>query len=125
MTRLRSNSGAKVMSCPPSSMLPSSAMKPPVMALNRVDLPAPLEPTMVAKSPASIFRLTPFSATFSLTVPGLKVLCRSCNFSISISDRLLLLGRALPLFEGQPVLDGGHRDGDGHDEGGHQLHGRR
>ena len=38
------------------------------------DLPAPLEPTTVAKSPGARWRSTPSSAFFSLTVPGLKVL---------------------------------------------------
>ena len=129
MTLLRWCSGAKVMSCPPSRRLPSSAIKPPVMALNRVDLPAPLEPTMVAKSPASICRLTPFSATFSLTVPGLKVLCRS--FSCSISMLLSLpvghgaagTGSVPTLFKGEVLPDGGHGDGHCHDDGGNQLHG--
>ena len=31
----------------------------------------------------------------------------------------------LPLFKGQAVLDGRHRDGNGYDEGRHQLHGGR
>ena len=43
------------------------------MALNIVDLPAPLEPTMVAKSPSFNSKLRFVSAAFSLTVPGLKV----------------------------------------------------
>ena len=84
ITLLRLNSGVKVMSSPPRTMQPSSAMKPPVMALNRVDLPAPLEPTMVAKSPFSRARSTPSSATFSFTVPGLKVLRTPFISSISI-----------------------------------------
>ena len=41
---------------------------------------------MVAKSPASNCRLTPFSATFSLTVPGLKVLCRLFSSKMCIRD---------------------------------------
>ena len=129
MTLLRWCSGSKVMSCPPSTILPSSAMNPPVMALNRVDLPAPLEPTMVAKSPASMCRLTPFRATFSFTVPGLKVLCRSFSCSISILLSLLhgrgaaSTGGMFALFKGKMLPDGWHRNGHGHNDGRHQLHG--
>ena len=53
---------------------PSSGQKLPAMAPNRVDLPAPLEPTMVAKSPGAMCRETSFNAFFSFTVPGLKVM---------------------------------------------------
>ena len=80
---------------------------------------------MVAKSPASIVRLTPFRATFSLTVPGLKVLCSTRSSSISILHTLLpcLTGRTAALLKGDLLPDGGHRDGHRHDDGADQLHG--
>ena len=61
------------MSRPASRMEPESVRKLPEIALNSVDLPAPLEPMMVTKSPRSRWRDSPVSACFSLTVPGLKV----------------------------------------------------
>ena len=70
----RRYSGWKVMSRPSSRMEPASVKKLPEMALNRVDLPAPLEPMMVTKSPGSRWRDRSVRAFFSLTVPGLKVL---------------------------------------------------
>ena len=53
------------------------------MALNMVDLPAPLLPTMVAKSPSLSSRLTLFKALFSFTVPGLNVLEIDCIVNIT------------------------------------------
>ncbi len=44
------------------------------MALNMVDLPAPLEPMIVTKSPLSRWRDRAEMAFLALTVPGLKVL---------------------------------------------------
>ena len=52
---------------------PLSAKKTPVIALNSVDFPAPLLPTIVANSPCFKVRFRFFNAHFSLTVPGLKV----------------------------------------------------
>ena len=46
----------------------------PATALSMVDLPAPLPPMTVTKSPSSSVRSRPLRATFSLTVPALKVL---------------------------------------------------
>ena len=48
-------------------------MKVPAIALNMVDLPAPFEPTIVAKSPSFKSKFRCVRAAFSLTVPGLKV----------------------------------------------------
>ena len=73
MTRLLWYSGAKVMSFPFKVMEPESVIKLPAMAANMVDLPAPLEPMTVAKSPGSRWRDRSRMAAFSLTVPGLKV----------------------------------------------------
>ena len=44
----------------------------PAIALNIVDLPAPFEPTIVAKSPSFKSRDRCVNAAFSFTVPGLK-----------------------------------------------------
>ena len=56
MTRLRLWLGVKVTSSPPRVMEPESTKKLPATALSRVDLPAPLEPMMVAKSPGARWR---------------------------------------------------------------------
>lgn len=52
---------------------PESVRKSPQIALNRVDLPAPLEPMIVAKSPFSKFRDKSLMACFSFTVPGMTI----------------------------------------------------
>ena len=53
---------------------PLSTIYVPATALRSVDLPAPLPPITVTKSPSFKVRDTPFKATFSLTVPSLKTL---------------------------------------------------
>src|SRR5699024_9342449 len=106
------------MSCPSRVMVPASAMNSPAMALNSVDLPAPLEPTMVAKSPASRWRSTACRATFSLTVPGLKVLL---TWFRSSTGRTFFLCAGTAAAESRPGLQGGGRDGQRHDDGGDQL----
>ena len=58
----------------PLKMEPSSMGQTPAIAFNMVDLPAPLPPMTVTKSPSFNVRSTPFKATFSLIVPKLKVL---------------------------------------------------
>ena len=62
----------RVMSQPAMVMVPLSAMKLPAMALSRVDLPAPLAPIIVMKSPFSTLRERSLSTSFSFGVPGLK-----------------------------------------------------
>src|SRR5699024_10063444 len=114
-------SGWKVMSCPSSTMEPSSGTKLPAMALNSVDLPAPLEPTMVTKSPCSNARSMPVSAFFSLTVPGLKVFCTPWSSSIMAGASLPVHGGVAAALEGDAFLDGGRRDGQHHDDGRDQL----
>ena len=60
---------------PSMEIYPSSTGQTPAIAFKVVDLPAPLPPITVTKSPSFKVRLTPSSATFSLMVPGLNVLC--------------------------------------------------
>jgi hypothetical protein len=73
------------MSAPSRRMEPSSTKKSPATALKKVDLPAPLEPTMVTKSPSASVTDKPSRAFFSLTVPGLKVLETLFSSSIYFS----------------------------------------
>ena len=119
------------MSSPPRTMQPSSAMKPPVMALNRVDLPAPLEPTMVAK--LALFQGQVDAVQRHLFVHGARVegLADTLHFQHQHQDCLLFAvglgvaeaGLLLALFKGDLLADGGHRDGHRHDQGRDQLHG--
>ena len=74
MYRARLCSGREVTSMPSMAMVPESTGHTPATALRRVDLPAPLPPMTVTKSPSARVRETPFRARFSLMVPGLKVL---------------------------------------------------
>ena len=67
-------SGRRVMSTPSRIILPWSAGKTPAIRFRVVDLPAPLPPMMVTKSPSSRVRSRPSMARFSLTVPALNVL---------------------------------------------------
>ena len=67
-------SGSLVISLPSMQMLPLSMPNTPAMELSIVDLPAPLPPITVIKSPSSTVSSTPVRARFSLTVPILKVL---------------------------------------------------
>ena len=67
-------SGHFVMSVPAMTMLPASTRKVPAMEFISVDLPAPLPPMTVTKSPGERCSVTPRSAYFSVIVPGLKVL---------------------------------------------------
>ena len=114
----RLKSGSSVMSLPSSTMVPVSGRKLPAMALNSVDLPAPLEPTMVAKSPASRCRFTFWSATFSLTVPGLKVLPTFFSSSMALAP---FHGAGAAAFEIVICLDGGRGDGQRHNAGGDEF----
>ena len=69
--------------------MPSMVMEPlstghtPAMALSMVDLPAPLPPITVTKSPGLRVSERFCSAFFSFIVPGLKVLHILSSFSIS------------------------------------------
>src|SRR5512147_980709 len=60
---MRSCGGKVVMSSPKNRTVPAVGMKSPVMALNKVVLPAPLVPRMARRSPARIVRSMPSSAT--------------------------------------------------------------
>src|SRR5699024_2328206 len=79
----------RVTSAPSIKILPSSTGQTPATAFSMVDLPAPLPPMTVTKSPSFRWRERPFRAVFSLTVPGLKVLEM---FWISSMGLFLLLG---------------------------------
>ena len=48
-------------------------MVSPLMALRKVDLPAPLLPITVTNSPSAILKLMPRKAGFSIGVPALNV----------------------------------------------------
>ena len=78
----RLKSGRPVTSWPSITIEPVSTGQTPAMAFKVVDLPAPLPPITVTKSPSSSFKLTPFKACFSLMVPGLKVLVMLVSSSI-------------------------------------------
>ena len=56
---MRSCAGRSVMSSPKKRMRPAVGMKSPVIALNSVVLPAPLEPRTARRSPAAILMLMP------------------------------------------------------------------
>src|ERR1700722_5930705 len=60
---MRSCTGSVVISSLKKRMRPAVGMKSPVMALNSVVLPAPLEPMTARRSLAAIFMVTPDSAT--------------------------------------------------------------
>src|SRR5215469_8950066 len=60
---MRSCTGSVVMSSLKKRMRPALGMKSPVMALNSVVLPAPLEPITARRSLAAILRLMSDSAT--------------------------------------------------------------
>src|SRR5699024_7489735 len=79
----------RVTSAPSIMILPSSTGQTPATAFSMVDLPAPLPPMTVTKSPSFRWRDRPFRAVFSLTVPGLKVLYM---FWMSSMGLFLLLG---------------------------------
>src|SRR5262249_40926771 len=81
MAAARRQTGSGVMSPPSSSTLPLSGTTRPVMTRSNVDLPAPLEPITVMKSPSSTSRLTPASALISLAEPLRKVFTRSRRIS--------------------------------------------
>ena len=70
------------MSRPSSSMTPESMGYTPAIMFMRVDLPAPLPPITVTKSPGARCRSTLTKARFSLMVPALKVLQTFCTFSM-------------------------------------------
>ncbi len=67
-------SGSLVTSLPSIRMEPESTSCSPAMQLSKVDLPAPLPPIKVTKSPSFRWRFTLCKAVFSFTVPLLKVL---------------------------------------------------
>ena len=63
-------------------MFPSSTRNTPAMAFSIVDLPAPLPPITVTKSPSFRVRERLFKAVFALTVPLLNVFEIFFNSSI-------------------------------------------
>ena len=74
MKAARLCSGRFVTSAPSISTLPESTKNVPAVALSIVELPAPLPPMTVTKSPSLSVTLRPLRAVFALIVPGLKVL---------------------------------------------------
>lgn len=64
---------------------PASGVTEPAMTLNSVDLPAPLDPTTQANSPAPMDRSTPSSARWATLVPGLKVFSTPRTSSMAMS----------------------------------------
>ena len=113
-------SGRSVTSMPSRNTSPESTCNVPAVALSMVDLPAPLPPMTVTNSPSRSVRLRPFRAVFALTVPGLKVLCRSFSSSMLLHSFLggvLGLGLAAGLFQ----IQIGQRQEDRHDQRGDQL----
>ena len=108
----RCDSLRREMSVPSSSITPESSGYTPAIILSSVDLPAPLPPITVTKSPSLRVRSTPVSARFSVTVPLLKVFltCESlsiCLISLRVGAAELI---ALP--------NHGHAQGHGDDHGG-------
>src|SRR5699024_9585203 len=81
-------SGRRVMSWPSIRMRPISIGQTPATALSIVDLPAPLPPMTVTKSPSSSVSSRPLRATFSLTVPGLKVVKMFLSSSMGLASLL-------------------------------------
>ncbi|MNK78481.1 hypothetical protein D3C87_981150 [compost metagenome] len=75
----------RVTSLPSMSMRPLSTIRSPLIALRKVDLPAPLEPITVTNWPVGMSRLRPRSTRFSIGVPGLKVISSCWARSISSS----------------------------------------
>ncbi len=110
----RLNSARPVTSTPPMVMVPESTGNTPAMALSMVDFPAPLPPMTVTKSPSSMVRFKPWRATFSLTVPGLKVFQTFCSLSMGY----LLLSSSLVEILLLPV---GHGQEHRHNQGGDEL----
>ena len=84
---------SRVTSLPSNTMLPESVIKEPRIALNKVDFPAPLAPMMVIKSPFFTSRERSSMASFSLLVPGLKVLeiCDTLSIIITSSHRTVFM----------------------------------
>ena len=77
MSAARAGALQPVTSSPSTSMRPAARPTLPVIALSRVDLPAPLLPITVTNWPAGRSRSTPHSARVSSTVPGANTTCRS------------------------------------------------
>lgn len=69
------NSGSAVTSSPSIKILPEVTGNVPATEFKSVDLPAPLPPMIVIKSPSFTSRFTPFKICFSFTVPISKDLC--------------------------------------------------
>ena len=76
------NSGSAVTSSPSIKILPEVTGNVPATEFKSVDLPAPLPPIIVIKSPSFTSRFTPFKMCFSFTVPISKNLCIFSSLSI-------------------------------------------
>ena len=82
MKRARWKSCSRVTSWPSIRTLPASGRSLPDTMFSSVDLPAPLLPITVMKSPAARSREIPSSATRSFTVPAKKVFLMFSIFSM-------------------------------------------
>ena len=90
---MRSCGGSSVMSSPKNSIRPEVGGKSPVMALNSVVLPAPLEPRMAYFSPAATLSETSSTAR---RAPNWRVTPRSTNASFEASAEAAPARRAAP-----------------------------
>src|SRR5260370_6052367 len=73
---MRSNGGKLVTSSPKKRMVPEEGGKSPVMQLNSVVLPAPLEPSTARRSPARTVMVTSIKAA---SAPNSRVTPRSSS----------------------------------------------
>ena len=112
----RLGSDRREMSSPSNSIVPESSGYTPAIILSRVDLPAPLPPMTVTKSPSARVRSTPVRARFSVTVPRLNVFFTWDSLSICLT--------ALRVARTQLELLPHHRHAQrqGHDDRGQELH---
>src|SRR5690606_18197910 len=102
-----------------SQICPSSGRRVPATTLSRVDLPAPLGPMTVAKSPSARNRSTPWRAGRSQPPSSRNRL--ETPRRLSILPTPLGPGTGLPPELAGPLQGPGHREGGHHHQGGNQL----